>query len=128
MTSIGRKDRFRRNRSIVENPGGNRVQKLIARESFQPGFRRDTLRHASKPSRINEATSGIQSSRTSLRLYALRVHQPRRKNPPRIAADGFCAKQFTLNKTPWLTGPVKRCSIFLSTGLEFITAREFEPD
>jgi hypothetical protein len=39
-----------------------------------------------------------------------------RKNPPRIAADGFWAKQFTLNKTPWLTGPVKRISNFLSTG------------
>jgi hypothetical protein len=40
----------------------------------------------------------------------------RRKNPPRIAADGFWAKQITLIKTPPLTGPVKRGSIFLSTG------------
>jgi hypothetical protein len=36
---------------------------------------------------------------------------PQRKNPSRIAADGFWAKQITLNKTPRLTGPVKRGSI-----------------
>jgi hypothetical protein len=41
---------------------------------------------------------------------------PQRKNPPRIAADGFWAQQITLNKTPPLTGPVKRGSFFLSTG------------
>jgi hypothetical protein len=34
------------------------------------------------------------------------IAQPLRKNPPRISADGFRAKQFTLNKTPCLTGPV----------------------
>jgi hypothetical protein len=39
-----------------------------------------------------------------------------RKNPPRISADGFWARQMTLNKTPQLTGPVNRGSIFLSTG------------
>jgi hypothetical protein len=38
-----------------------------------------------------------------------------RKNPPRMAAGGFQAKQITLNKTPWLTGPVNRRSDFLST-------------
>jgi hypothetical protein len=32
------------------------------------------------------------------------------QNPPRMAADGFWAKQFTLNKAPWLSGPVKRTS------------------
>jgi hypothetical protein len=29
------------------------------------------------------------------------------QNPPRIAADGFWAKQFTFTKTPRQTGPVK---------------------
>jgi hypothetical protein len=38
-----------------------------------------------------------------------------RKNPPRIAAGGFQAKQITLIKAPWLTGPVNRSSDFLST-------------
>jgi hypothetical protein len=38
-----------------------------------------------------------------------------RKNPPRSAADGFWAKQNTLNIAPWLTGPVNRGSDFLST-------------
>jgi hypothetical protein len=42
-----------------------------------------------------------------------------RKNPPRIAADGFWAKQVTLNKAPWLTGPVKRGLDYLSTGGPF---------
>jgi hypothetical protein len=31
-----------------------------------------------------------------------------RKNPPRISADGFQAKQFTVTKTHHETGPVKR--------------------
>jgi hypothetical protein len=31
-----------------------------------------------------------------------------RKNPPRISADGFQAKQFTFTKTHHETGPVKR--------------------
>ena len=47
-----------------------------------------------------------------------------RKNPPRIAADGFWAKQFTLNKTPWLTGPVKQTSKYLSTGLVRMVERK----
>jgi hypothetical protein len=37
-----------------------------------------------------------------------RLHQ--RKNPPRISADGFWAKQLTLTKTPRRTGPVKPSS------------------
>jgi hypothetical protein len=38
-----------------------------------------------------------------------------RKNPPRMAAGGFQAKQITLTSAPWLTGPVNRSADFLST-------------
>jgi hypothetical protein len=32
---------------------------------------------------------------------------PESKNPPRISASGFRAQQFSLDKTPYFTGPVK---------------------
>src|SRR5882757_3671789 len=38
-----------------------------------------------------------------------------RKNPPRMDAGGFQAKQITLTSAPWLTGPVNRSADFLST-------------
>jgi hypothetical protein len=50
---------------------------------------------------------------------------PQRKNPPRKAADGFWAKQITLNKTPWLTGPVKRTGGRLSRPEYFDPAPSF---
>jgi hypothetical protein len=51
-----------------------------------------------------------------------------RKNPPRIGAGGFWTKQITLNKTPWLTGPVKRRSDFLSTGGQVLSPALNRPD
>jgi hypothetical protein len=45
---------------------------------------------------------------------------PQRKNPPRISADGFRAEQFTLDKTPCFTGPVKQSSnLFCTRGKDF---------
>jgi hypothetical protein len=38
-----------------------------------------------------------------------------RKTRRAFSAHGFSAQQFILNKTPWLTGPVNRSSIFFST-------------
>jgi hypothetical protein len=38
------------------------------------------------------------------------IAEPQRKNPPRISAGGFLARQLTLNKTPYFAGPVKRRS------------------
>jgi hypothetical protein len=39
-----------------------------------------------------------------------------RKTRRAFLRTGFQAQQLTLNKTPWLTGPVKRSSKYFSTG------------
>src|SRR5258708_16493826 len=44
-----------------------------------------------------------------------RLHVAKAKTRRAILRGGFWTKQFTLNETPRLTGPVKRRSKFLST-------------
>jgi hypothetical protein len=67
-------------------------------------------------------TAGVSRGAVALRLSRdMTCNEPRslaaaqRKNPPRMAAGGFQAKQITLMSAPWLTGPVNRSSDFLST-------------
>jgi hypothetical protein len=72
--------------------------------------------------RRDRRTADVLRGAVALRLSRdMTCNEPRslaaaqRKNPPRMAAGGFQAKQITLNKTPWFTGPVNRRSDFLST-------------
>jgi hypothetical protein len=53
-------------------------------------------------------SAGVEDDDTVKVLQYLPNCRAKRKNPPRISADGFRAKQLTLRKTPPFNGPVKR--------------------
>jgi hypothetical protein len=79
--------------------------------SLSPSLRAKRLRLAearrAKAEAIQGRKKGLDSAETSSQANFAMTALPRRKNPPRISAGGFRAKQLTLPSAHHPTGPVK---------------------